>query len=82
MKTSILEETHGWRVEHCSLYDEEGVDGIKWIAPDGWEHCEFGDTIPEDAPEEVIDYFHKINSNHLYSYTVEVLSFPIRSTKQ
>jgi len=38
----------GWTVERMSLYDEEGIDGWKWIEPNGNEHIESGawDELP------------------------------------
>lgn len=32
----------GWEVSKVSLYDEEGIEGWRWTAPDGKEYCEVG----------------------------------------
>ncbi len=35
--------THTWTVEQVSLYDEEGVEGWRWTAPNGDEFDVIGD---------------------------------------
>lgn len=52
---------HGWTVEMCSMYDEEGVDGWRWEAPDGEEFYvsgvhEDGPVAPDDlTPDELTE---------------------------
>jgi hypothetical protein len=38
----------GWSVSKASFYDEEGVEGWAWYAPDGTEYHEVGgwDELP------------------------------------
>jgi hypothetical protein len=42
MTGSALALSLGWDVEKRSLYDEEGIEGWVWIAPDGNEFVEMG----------------------------------------
>jgi hypothetical protein len=43
----------GWEVERVSLYDEDGVEGWKWTAPDGREFYEIGSwDEPPPWPDE------------------------------
>jgi hypothetical protein len=39
---SAMALSTGWEVERRSLYDEEGVEGWAWIAPDGKEFVQIG----------------------------------------
>lgn len=44
----------GWTVERVSLYDEEGVDGWRWIDPEGNEYAVMGDwSEPPPLPEHM-----------------------------
>lgn len=38
----------GWKCERVSMYEDEGVEGWRWIEPDGTEHYEVGswDELP------------------------------------
>lgn len=53
-KRLSLLQREGWEFESISMYDEEGVEGWKWISPRGEEFCEIGswDEMPE-IPQEV-----------------------------
>ena len=63
MTGSALALSLGWEVERRSLYDEEGVEGWAWIAPDGTEFVEIG-SWNEDAPwpDEAQAYLDKQNT--------------------
>ena len=63
MTGSALALSLGWEVERRSLYDEEGVEGWAWVAPDGTEFVEIGSWC-EDAPwpDEAQEYLDKQNS--------------------
>ena len=39
---------YDWSIAKVSLYDEEGIEGWRWMEPDGQEHVEVGswDDLP------------------------------------
>ena len=39
---------YNWSIAKVSLYDEEGIEGWRWMEPDGQEHVEVGDW--DDLP--------------------------------
>ena len=47
----------GWQVTAVSLYDEEGIEGWMWEAPNGDEHTETGVwDEPPTIPDAAIDF--------------------------
>lgn len=53
-------EAAGWEIIRVSLYDEEGVEGWRWIAPNGTEYGELGSwDEPAAVPDEVREMFEE-----------------------
>lgn len=52
-----LARSKGWEIYTTYLYDDEDVEGWRWVSPDGEEHDEIG---PHDEPPSVSDHIKEI----------------------
>jgi hypothetical protein len=58
---TVVALRNDWDIETLSMYDEEGIEGWRWVAPNGVEYVEIGswDEFPE-VPEAVEEMLHPL----------------------